>query len=136
MRRKGEAVLQEGLSSMPKVTQLLRPVTGHRLDAEVLNFFFSFKKVNIYRYNFETAAKFKKKKKKSKQLTKSVLIKVRCRALPVGARLDPGNAARGAGAAPARVAVCTPDVEPRASASCSGWERPRKATALSPAPLN
>lgn len=41
VRRKGEAVLQEGLSSMPKVTQLLRPVTGHRLDAEVLNFFFS-----------------------------------------------------------------------------------------------
>lgn len=58
-------------------------------------FLFLLKKVNIYRYNRETPTKLeKKKKKKGKQLTHSILIKVRCCALPLGALLVPGNAAQ------------------------------------------
>lgn len=65
-----------------QVRQLLHPGTGRRLDAKVLNFFFlPLKKVNIYRYNWETPTKLKKKKK-GRQLTDSILIKVRCCALP------------------------------------------------------
>lgn len=57
-----------------------------------------------------------KKKKKGKQLTNSILIKVRCCALSPWRTAGARERCPRAGAAPAGVAVCTPDMEPSASA--------------------